>query len=38
LSLGYNDREASWATRQLPADLTVADGIRQALKILSKEK
>ena len=38
LSLGYNDREANWATRQLPADLTVADGIRQALKILSKEK
>jgi holliday junction DNA helicase RuvA len=38
LSLGYNDREANWAARQLPADLTVADGIRQALKILSKEK
>jgi holliday junction DNA helicase RuvA len=38
LSLGYNDREANWALRQLPADLTVADGIRQALKILSKEK
>jgi Holliday junction DNA helicase RuvA len=38
LSLGYNDREANWAIRQLPADLTVADGIRQALKILSKEK
>ena len=38
LSLGYNDREASWVIRQLPADLNVADGIRQALKILSKEK
>ena len=38
LSLGYNDREASWAIKQLPADLNVADGIRQALKILSKEK
>ena len=38
LSLGYNDREASWAIRQLPVDLNVADGIRQALKILSKEK
>jgi|RhiMethySRZTD1v2_1073278.scaffolds.fasta_scaffold60189_2 Holliday junction DNA helicase RuvA len=38
LSLGYNDREASFAIRQLPADLNVADGIRQALKILSKEK
>jgi Holliday junction DNA helicase RuvA len=38
LSLGYNDREASWATKQLPVDLNVSDGIRQALKILSKEK
>ena len=38
LSLGYNDREASWAIKQLPVDLNVADGIRQALKILSKEK
>jgi Holliday junction DNA helicase RuvA len=38
LSLGYNDREANWATRQLPADVTVSDGIRQALKLLSKEK
>jgi Holliday junction DNA helicase RuvA len=38
LSLGYSDREASFAIRQLPADLNVADGIRQALKILSKEK
>jgi Holliday junction DNA helicase RuvA len=38
LSLGYNDREASFAIRQLPADLNGADGIRQALKILSKEK
>lgn len=38
LSLGYNDREANWAIRQLPADVTVTDGIRQALKILSKEK
>jgi Holliday junction DNA helicase RuvA len=38
LSLGYNDREANWAIRQLPAGLTVTDGIRQALKILSKEK
>lgn len=38
LSLGYNDREASWATRQLPVDVAVSDGIRQALKLLSKEK
>jgi Holliday junction DNA helicase RuvA len=38
LSLGYNDREANWAIRQLSVDLSVSDGIRQALKLLSKEK
>jgi Holliday junction DNA helicase RuvA len=38
LSLGYNDREANWAIRQLSPDVTVSDGIRQALKFLSKEK
>ncbi|MDQ3185203.1 MAG: Holliday junction branch migration protein RuvA [Pseudomonadota bacterium] len=38
LSLGYNDREAGWAIRQLPGDIAVSDGIRQALKLLSKEK
>jgi Holliday junction DNA helicase RuvA len=38
LSLGYNDREANWATRQLPAGVAVSDGIRQALKLLSKDK
>jgi Holliday junction DNA helicase RuvA len=36
LALGYNDKEAAWAVRQLPEDLAVADGIRQALKLLSK--
>ena len=36
LSLGYNDKEASWAVKQLPAGATVNDGIRQALKLLSK--
>jgi Holliday junction DNA helicase RuvA len=36
LALGYNDREVAWATRQLPADIAVAEGIRQALKLLSK--
>lgn len=36
LALGYNDREVAWATRQLPGDVAVADGIRQALKLLSK--
>ncbi|ABB76007.1 Holliday junction DNA helicase subunit RuvA [Nitrosospira multiformis ATCC 25196] len=38
LSLGYNDREANWAVSQLSVDLSVSDGIRQALKFLSKEK
>ncbi|TXF10893.1 Holliday junction branch migration protein RuvA [Pelomicrobium methylotrophicum] len=36
LALGYNDREAQWAMGQLDANLSVADGIRQALKLLSK--
>ena len=38
LSLGYNDREANWAIKQIPTDNNVSDGIRQALKLLSKEK
>jgi Holliday junction DNA helicase RuvA len=37
LALGYNDREAGWALKQLPAGLNVADGIRQALRLLSKQ-
>jgi len=36
LSLGYNEREASAAVRKVPADLSVTDGIRQALKLLGK--
>lgn len=35
-ALGYNDKEALWAVKQLPADAAVSDGIRQALKLLSK--
>ncbi len=35
-ALGYNDKEASWAVKQLPADAGVTDGIRQALKLLSR--
>ena len=35
-ALGYNDKEAVWAVKQLPPDLSVSDGIRQALKFLSK--
>lgn len=36
LALGYNDREASAATRGLAPDLPLADAIRQALKALAK--
>jgi holliday junction DNA helicase RuvA len=36
LSLGYNDKEASSALKQLPAEIGTSDGIRQALKLLSK--
>lgn len=36
LALGYNSREAAAATRDLPADLALADAIRQALKVLAK--
>jgi holliday junction DNA helicase RuvA len=36
LALGYSDREALAALKALPAGVAVADGIRQALKQLSK--
>ncbi len=36
LALGYNDKEASAAMRQLPPGVSVSDGIRQALKSLSR--
>jgi Holliday junction DNA helicase RuvA len=36
-ALGYNDKEADWAVKQLPADLSVSDAIRQALRLLSKQ-
>ena len=36
LALGYNDREASLAMKSLPAGIGTSDGIRQALKNLSK--
>ena len=36
LALGYNAKEAEWAAKQLPVDTNVSDGIRQALKLLSK--
>ena len=36
LALGYNEKEADWAAKQLPKEASVSDGIRQALKLLSK--
>jgi len=36
LALGYNEKEADWAGKQLSKDSNVSDGIRQALKLLSK--
>ena len=36
LALGYNEKEADWAAKQLPNGSNVSDGIRQALKLLSK--
>lgn len=38
LSLGYNDREVSWAIKQISSDATVSEGIRLALQLLSKER
>ena len=36
VALGYSEREAQAAVRTLPADIGVSDGIRQALKSLSR--
>jgi len=36
LALGYKEKEVDWATSQLPKDSNVSDGIRLALKLLSK--
>ncbi|MEO8848690.1 MAG: Holliday junction branch migration protein RuvA [Casimicrobiaceae bacterium] len=36
LALGYSDKEAVATVRQLPDNVTVDDGIRQSLKLLSK--
>jgi len=35
-ALGYSEKESNWATNQLTKDINVSDGIRQALKLLSK--
>ena len=36
MALGYSDKEASAALKALPADVGVSDGIKRALKSLSK--
>lgn len=36
IALGYSDKEAMLALKQLPADTSVSDGIKLALKTLSK--
>jgi holliday junction DNA helicase RuvA len=36
MALGYNEKEAAAALKALPTDVGVADGIKQALKALSK--
>lgn len=37
LALGYSDKEALPALKQLPEDLSLEDAIRQALKLLAKK-
>jgi Holliday junction DNA helicase RuvA len=36
LALGYSEKEAHLALKQIPPDTTVSDGIRMGLKYLSK--
>jgi len=36
IALGYSDKEAQAALKQLPADVSVSDGIKQALKSLAR--
>jgi holliday junction DNA helicase RuvA len=36
LALGYNEKEARYALKQLPEGLSVSDGIRHALKSLAR--
>jgi len=36
IALGYNDKEAGWAVKQLDPALPVAEAIRQCLKLLSR--
>lgn len=36
VALGYSDKEATFALKPLPADISVSDGIKMALKALSR--
>jgi holliday junction DNA helicase RuvA len=36
MALGYNEKEAAAACKPLAADVSVNEGIRQALKLLAK--
>jgi Holliday junction DNA helicase RuvA len=36
IALGYSQKDVMSVTRELVADISVNDGIRQALKLLSK--
>ncbi|EJW94789.1 Holliday junction DNA helicase RuvA, partial [gut metagenome] len=36
IALGYSEREAVSAAKKLPADVSVSEGIRQALKVLAR--
>ena len=35
VALGYSEKEAQMACKSLPSDVSVNDGIRQALKLLA---
>lgn len=37
ISLGYNEREVGWVIKQTPKGTSVSEGIKQALKLLSKK-
>jgi Holliday junction DNA helicase RuvA len=36
IALGYSDKEAQAALKALPPDVSVSDGIKQALKSLAR--
>lgn len=38
MALGYNEREIGWVAKQLPVELGLEEGIRHALKLLSRKE